>query len=172
MNTPDASNVVVRPAIDADAQALGRLGALLVRAHHDFDPARFMPPSAGTDKGYAAFLGSQLGREDVILLVADLDGSVAGYSYSGIEGRDYMSLRGPAGVLHDLVVDPQHRGRGIGRSLLDETLRAIAARGVPQIVLFTAVPNETAKRLFRRAGFRETMVEMTMDLDRHGPISL
>jgi hypothetical protein len=99
------ADVIVRPAATGDLAAIGRLGALLVRTHHDFDPARFVAASPQTERGYASFLGSQLPRQDVILLVADLGGQVVGYSYSGIEGRDYMSLRGPAGVLHDIVVD-------------------------------------------------------------------
>jgi ribosomal protein S18 acetylase RimI-like enzyme len=138
MATSDDDGLVVRTAKAADVRAIGRLGALLVRTHHEFDSARFMAASSGTEEGYASYLASQLDREDVILLVAEQGGEVIAYSYSGIEGRDYMSLRGPAGVLHDIVVDDRHRGRGVGRRLLAETLRAIEARGVPQIVLFTA----------------------------------
>ena len=74
-----------------------------------------------------------------------------------------MSLRGPAGVLYDIVVDPAHRGRGIGRLLLDATLAALAARGAPRVVLSTAERNEPAQRLFARAGFRRTMIEMTRE---------
>jgi ribosomal protein S18 acetylase RimI-like enzyme len=162
---PRPADLTIRPATGDDVQAIGRLGALLVRTHHDFDAARFMAPSAQTEQGYASFLGSQLARKDVILLVAERAGHVIGYSYSGIEGRDYMSLRGPAGVLHDLVVDGEHRRSGVGQALLDATLEALAARGVPQIVLSTAAPNEAARRLFARAGFRETMVEMTREVD-------
>jgi ribosomal protein S18 acetylase RimI-like enzyme len=162
--TSRPADLVIRPATPEDLQAIGRLGALLVRTHHDFDPERFMAASGQTEQGYASFLGSQLPRKDVIVLVAEQDGGVVGYSYSGIEGRDYMSLRGPAGVLHDIVVDLPHRGRGVGKLLLDATLEALAARGVPQIVLSTAVPNEAARRLFARAGFRETMVEMTREV--------
>ena len=36
-----------------------------------------------------------------------------------------MALRGPAGLFHDLVVDPAHRGNGIGQMLLDATLAAL-----------------------------------------------
>ncbi len=68
--------------------------------HHDFDPKRF---------------------------IAARDGEVLGYTYAGVEGNDYMALRGPAGVLHDIVVDPVHRGQGIGRMLLDATLDALIA---------------------------------------------
>jgi ribosomal protein S18 acetylase RimI-like enzyme len=75
-----------------------------------------------------------------------------------------MSLRGPAGVLYDIVVDPAHRGRGVGRMLLDATLAALKARGAPRVVLSTAERNESAQRLFARAGFRRTMIEMTREL--------
>ena len=88
-----------------------------------------------------------------------------GYTYAGVEGTDYMSLRGPAGVLYDIVVDPAHRGRGVGGMLLDATLAALASRGAPRAVLSTAERNETAQRLFERAGFRRTMIEMTRELD-------
>jgi len=91
---------------------------------------------------------------------------VIGYTYAGVEGNDYMSLRGPAGVLYDIVVDPAHRGQGVGRTLLDATLEALKSRGAPQVVLSTAERNPSAQRLFARAGFRRTMIEMTRELNR------
>src|SRR5215213_11555290 len=94
-----ASGVVIRPAAVSDLPAIGRLGALLVRTHHDFDPKRFIPATPRTEHGYASFLGTQLEDPTVVVLVADLDGEVVGYTYSGVEEHDYMSLRGPAGVL-------------------------------------------------------------------------
>jgi ribosomal protein S18 acetylase RimI-like enzyme len=157
--------VIIRPADPADLAAVGRLGALLVRLHHDFDPERFIAASSRTEQGYAAFLGTQLADASVTVLVAEQDGQLLGYSYAGVEGFDYMALRGPAGVLHDIVVDPAHRGRGVGRALLDATLAALEARGTPRVVLSTAERNEAAQRLFARAGFRRTMIEMTRELD-------
>ena len=165
--SPAATNV--RPAAPADVPALGRLGALLVRLHHDFDAERFIPATPRTAGGYASFLGTQLDESGVVVLVAERGGEVLGYTYSGMEGYDYMSLRGPAGVLHDIVVDPAFRGEGVGRLLLDATLAALAARGAPRVVLSTAARNEPAQRLFERAGFRRTMVEMTRELDSGAP---
>ena len=157
------SEVTVRPATRADEPTLGRLGALLVRTHHELDPARFIPATPRTERGYGSYLRSQLAEPDAIVLVAERAGEVVGYAYAGIEGADYMALRGPAGVLHDLVVDPGHRGRGVGRRLLDAALDALAARGAPRVVLSTAARNAAAQRLFERAGFRPTMVEMTRE---------
>jgi ribosomal protein S18 acetylase RimI-like enzyme len=153
----------IRPATPADLPAIGRLGALLVRTHYDFDPRRFLAATPGTERGYASFLGTQLGESDVVILVAEWQGRVAGYTYAGLEGVDYMSLRGPAGMIHDIVIDPDHRGRGLGRLLLDATVAALEARGAPRVVLSTAERNEAAQRLFARAGFRRTMIEMTRE---------
>lgn len=154
----------IRPATPADVPALGRLGALLVRTHYDFDRRRFIEPAPQTEQRYGGFLGTQLDKANVVVLVAEQDGHIVGYTYAGIEGYDYMALRGPAGALYDIVVDPSQRGRGIGRLLLDATLNALEERGAPRVVLSTAERNEPAQRLFASAGFRRTMIEMTKEL--------
>ena len=154
----------MRPATPADLKTIGRLGALLVRMHHDFDPERFIAAPSRTEDAYASFLGSKLDDPNIIVLVADQGGEVLGYTYAGIEGKDYMALRGPAGALYDIVVDPAHRRQGVGRLLLDATVQALKERGAPRVVLSTAEKNHSAQQLFEHAGFRRTMIEMTRDL--------
>jgi ribosomal protein S18 acetylase RimI-like enzyme len=158
------SDVSVRRARKTDAPKLGQLGTLLVREHYEFDPKRFLPVTPETEKRYGAFLVSQLDDADVVVLVAERGGGVLGYTYASVEGYDYMSLRGPAGVLNDIVVDPPERGRGIGRMLLEATIDELKTRGVPRVVLSTAEQNEAAQHLFARAGFRRTMIEMTREV--------
>ena len=155
--------VTIRPATQADVDALGKLGELFVRSHHQVDPGRFIAPTPLTEGGYGAFLVSQLGEKDRIVLVAQETRDVVGYAYAGVEGFDYLSLRGPAGVLHDLVVAEGYRGQGIGRTLLGAMVIALQERGAPQVVLSTAERNSSVQRLFDRAGFRRTRVEMTRD---------
>lgn len=155
--------ISVRPATAADTATLGRLGALLVALHHGFDPDRFIAPEPQTQRGYGAFLARELARDDVVVLVADERGGVLGYAYAEMEGNDWMALRGPAGVIHDLVVDPERQGQGIGRQLLAATLEALSVRGAPRVVLSTATQNVAAHRLFAAMGFRPTMTEMTRE---------
>jgi ribosomal protein S18 acetylase RimI-like enzyme len=157
--------VTIRQATPKDLKAIGRLGALLVRTHNDFDPKRFIAATPRTENAYGSFLGTQLEEPNIIVLVAERDGKVVGYTYAGVEGNDYMALRGPAGVLYDIIVDPGHRKNGVGSMLLDATMRALKDRGSPRVVLSTAERNASAQRLFDRAGFRRTMIEMTRELD-------
>ena len=169
--TPPASQTgpIVRRATSADLPRIGRLGALLIEEHHDFDSRRFLAARQRTPTDYASFLRTKLEDPDVAVLVADHNGDVIGYAYAAVEGYDYMALRGPAGVLHDVIVDPEHRGRGVGRLLLDATLAYLKSRGAPRVVLSTAEGNEPAQRLFASVGFRRTMIEMTRELDDPAP---
>jgi ribosomal protein S18 acetylase RimI-like enzyme len=156
--------ISIRPAVASDEERLGQLGALLVIEHHDFDPKRFLAPRPDMPKAYGQFLASQIGQPQKLVLVAEREGAVAGYVFGGIEGFDYMALRGPAAVLYDLVVDPAYRRQGVGTALLEAAFDDLKKRGAPRVLLFTAYKNHGAQSLFERAGFRRTMIEMTREL--------
>ena len=156
---------IVRRATPADLPRIGRLGALLLEEHYAFDTRRFLAPGQWTPADYASYIGAQLGDPDSTVLVADDDGEVIGYAYAVVEGYDYMALRGPAGVLHDLIVEPRYRGSGAGRLLVDAILADLKSRGLSRVVLSAAERNEPAQRFFASLGFRRTMIEMTRDLD-------
>jgi ribosomal protein S18 acetylase RimI-like enzyme len=158
-----SDQVIIRRAEERDLPALGRLGALLVRVHHQFDPPRFMAPGPSIEEGYAWFLGSQLDDPDVVVYVAERAGVVVGYVYAGIEPKSWKELREEAGFVHDVVVDPGARGAGIGGRLVEEAARWLEERGVPRVMLWTAEANAAAQRLFARLRFRRTMVEMTRE---------
>ncbi len=156
--------MLIRPATLDDLPALGRLGAHLMRVHHDFDPLRFLAPGSDPESGYARFLGEQIGDPDCVVLVADERGRVVGYVYAGIEPLSWKELRDECGYVHDLVVDGSARDAGAGTRLLEAAVDWLRERGMPRVVLWTAAPNAKAQRLFDRAGFRRTMVEMTREL--------
>ena len=159
---PDA--IAIRKATDADLPALGRLGALLLRTHYQFDPQRFMAPGSDPKGGYAWFLGTQLREEDVVVLVAEQRASVVGYVYAGLEPQSWKELREACGFIHDVVVDEHGRRAGVATALMDAAVDWLRQHGAPRVVLWTAEYNEGAHRLFERLGFRRTMVEMTREL--------
>ncbi|MFL6570471.1 MAG: GNAT family N-acetyltransferase [Burkholderiales bacterium] len=57
-----------------------------------------------------------------------------------------------SGVLGMGVID-SHRGHGVGRALLDATLRAAWEKGLTRVELTVRSDNEPAKRLYESVGF-------------------
>ncbi len=160
--------VKIRPATSGDMEILGGFGTLLVALHHELDARRFIEAAKSTPARYGQFLESQLARPEVIVIVAEEDDALLGYAYAVSEGFDYMSLRGPAGVIHDLFVDPARRREGVGKMLLEAAMAGLQSLGAERFVLSTAYRNDIARSLFAAMGFRPTMVEMTREADEAG----
>jgi ribosomal protein S18 acetylase RimI-like enzyme len=79
------------------------------------------------------------------VLVAEVDGKVAGTLLATSDGR--------RGWLQRLVVAPPARGQGLGRRLVAEAERRLAARGVPQINLLVVEGNDVASAFWTRLGY-------------------
>jgi ribosomal protein S18 acetylase RimI-like enzyme len=158
------SELVIRQAARTDLPALGRLGAMLMRAHYAFDQQRFMNPGDSPEEGYAWFLGTQLRSDDAVIFVAERDDEVLGYVWAALEPQSWKDLREAAGFIHDLAVDERGRRSGIATALVDAATDWLRRRGMPRVVLGTAERNAAAQALFTRLGFRRTMVEMTREL--------
>jgi ribosomal protein S18 acetylase RimI-like enzyme len=158
----------IRPAEARDIPAMAALAARLVHEHHAADPLRFMLPE-DVERGYMRWFGHEHGKSEVVMRVADDGGAVAGYTYARLEARDWNALLDAFGALHDIYVAEAARKNGIGEALLRATLDGLRALGAPRCVLHTMWGNAAAQRLFERAGFRRTMIEMTCELDLGAP---
>ena len=154
----------IRLATPADLPALGRLGALLMRAHYDFDPQRFMDPGTDPSEGYAWFLGKQLKDDDAVVFVAEDGENVVGYVYAALEPISWKELRDACGYIHDILVEESNRRAGTATALMEAAMQWLRERGAPRVILGTADKNERAQRLFAKLGFRRTMIEMTREL--------
>ncbi len=62
---------------------------------------------------------------------------------------------GGIGSIQNLGVVPDHRGRGLGRCLLLQSLRGFQQHGARRVVLEVTSDNSAAIRLYRNIGFRK-----------------
>jgi ribosomal protein S18 acetylase RimI-like enzyme len=154
----------IRRAERRDAEALGRLGAMLMRTHYAFDPQRFLAPMEGSERGYAAFLAGVLASSDACVFVAEQEGRIVGYVFAALEPMSWKELRGPAGFIHDVAVAEDARRGGVATQLMHAAIDWLREHGAPRVMLGSAAQNTGAQRLFHRLGFRDTMIEMTMEL--------
>ena len=75
-----------------------------------------------------------------------------------------MKPAGPRSSFHDSGSSADARRAGVATALLHAAAEWLREHGAPRVILWTAAPNAAAQALFRRLGFRDTMIEMTMEL--------
>jgi ribosomal protein S18 acetylase RimI-like enzyme len=83
--------------------------------------------------------------------VADEPAGIAGV-YLRTEDRDTA----PVPELISMWVHPAHRTSGVGRALVDEVVRWVAAQHFDEVRLMVAVENDEALGFYRALGFAET----------------
>ena len=110
----------------------------------------------GFDHGFEAYVAEtvaefgRLARPGLDRLwVAERDGRLVGSI--AIVGREDASAQ-----LRWFLVDPDARGRGLGRHLIGEALTFCRAAGCRSVYLWTVTGLDAAARLYVAAGFRKT----------------
>lgn len=138
--------IPIRPATPSDIAAIARIYAHAVRhgtASFELDP----PDEAEIARRYSA-----LHDAGFPYLVAEIDGTVAGYAYAG----PYRARPAYRFTIEDsLYIDPNMQRRGIGRALLERLLAEAQARGYRQMVAVIGDSAQTPSIALHEAlGFR------------------
>jgi len=76
------------------------------------------------------------------------DDSLIGFSLSVLHPSTWQTR--PSCYLEDLFVDPQHRGAGVGRALLDDLVALATVRRWGRLYWHTQANNAAARRLYDR----------------------
>ena len=136
----------IRQAIASDAAALAALSTQLG-----------YPSTAEEIAGRLDVLGGRPGNG---VLVAEDGSGVVGWLH--VSGMYLLESPSFAEVL-GLVVDEAHRGKGIGKQLLDDAARWAADRGFDRLRVRSNVIREDAHRFYEREGFRRTKTQVVLD---------
>jgi GNAT superfamily N-acetyltransferase len=154
--------LTVRRAVKEEGGRIAELAVKLARQHEAYDERRFahLYDAADAESYYA----SRNETTDEAVLVAELDGEIVGFAYVGYEAVNYPSLLKNAAWLHDLYIEERARKTGAGKLLIENCVEVARELGADKLMLSVAAKNEPAHEFFERRGFRETMVEMMLDL--------
>jgi ribosomal protein S18 acetylase RimI-like enzyme len=90
-----------------------------------------------------------------LVFLAYVEGAAAGVAVC-FRGFSTFAAR-PLINIHDLAVVPEHRGRGIGRLLLDAVAEKGRALGCCKLTLEVLENNERARKVYDAAGFRQAV---------------
>jgi ribosomal protein S18 acetylase RimI-like enzyme len=136
----------IRPGEEADAGRVTRLAYL-----------EFVDPGDPDWGGYLDQVGDVAGRaaRGVPVLVAVEDGRVLGSATLETEdaGMGDDPVEPGTANMRMLGVDPDARGRGVGRSLVEACLDLARRRGKRAVTLHTTTDMKAAHRLYESMGF-------------------
>ena len=111
-----------------------------------------------TQLGYPADTASVAQRLERLgedrLVVAESDGQVTGLAQLHVAPS--LEYERPAAKLAALIVDEAHRGRGIGRALVDAMEAEARSRGCELLYLTTAERRADAHAFYERLGLEYT----------------
>lgn len=86
-----------------------------------------------------------------LVLLARIDGVAAGVAVAFLGYSTFAAA--PLLNLHDFVVDPAFRGRGVARALLERLADEARSRGCCKMTLEVLENNHRARGIYARAGF-------------------
>lgn len=108
---------------------------------------------------YDIYFERLLGRDphDYNGLIAEVNGKPAGLAHF-LFHRHGWSVENVC-YLQDLYADPEVRGKGVGRALIEAVYAAADAEGAPSVYWLTQDFNVTARQLYDRIGTKTPFIK-------------
>lgn len=147
-------NVRVRPATHDDIAALVGLVKQMDTTAGIFSGKPAQDASTGH---LAARFGEILDSGRCLLVAIDEAGAVVGMLAARCDSVGGIDLTPVLHVTH-LVVDPNHRRRGVGRALLAAAVRLADEEGLEHVVCTAAAGSREGNRYLARIGFAPLVV--------------
>jgi GNAT superfamily N-acetyltransferase len=141
--------VVIRPIQREEGAALRDIRLRAIRDAPDAFAVSLAEALAQTDEGWTAWATGLATGEASVMYVAEDAGTWIGMA-GGMRGAS-----GPGEIAHliSMWVDPAHRGRGLGRRLVERVADWARDRGARRLELWVTAHNAAAIGLYARCGF-------------------
>ena len=160
----DHPDVIIRPATEADAAAIGTMWYQLVQHHVELDSNLPVPSEQGAEL-YARRITEKMDDSHARVLVAEDDGQIIGFVLGMIVDMvPEMFMETVGGFLADIYIEETYRQSGIGRQLVDHLTQWFRSRGVQYIEWYVAAQNTDARAFWEAINGRDIMIRMRVDI--------
>ncbi|HVP36003.1 MAG TPA: GNAT family N-acetyltransferase [Terriglobales bacterium] len=147
-------NISIDPATEADLPSIEPLLLELMEAVDDTEGFEI-------EKAFQNFRVLINDPAHHILLAKDEDGVVGFVNFSV---RKTILHPGPSGLIDELVVSTSHRGKGIGKNLLQAAIEKCRKLGCCEVEVTTEKSNSRAREFYKKCGFKEDSVLLELNL--------
>ena len=151
--------MTIRFAETRDIPGMIELLKQVGQVHHDIRPDLFRD---GAQKYSPADLEALLLDPARPILIADMDGKVAGYCFCILQVTEGNPVLCDRKVLYidDLCVDEGHRGTGIATALYARTLEFARELGCHSVTLNVWCGNDSAMKFYEKCGMKPQKIGM------------
>ena len=149
-------NVIVKTAKSGDWETIQKLNnqVFINDQEHDNDLDMNWPFSPKGIKYYKDLASGKYGK----CFIAYLDNQPVGYIALAI--KDFGYRKSKYIEIENIGVNPQHRSKGIGKMLMDESIRWAKEQKATKLYVSAYWGNKRARDFYKKNGFYESGVEM------------
>lgn len=149
----------IRFANEKDIPGMIRLLQQVGQVHHEIRPDLFR---AGAQKYDEAALKALLADPSRPILIADLEGTVAGYAFCILQKTQADPVLCDRKVLYidDLCVEETIRGKGVATALYQQVLAYAKSLGCHSVTLNVWCGNDSAMAFYEKCGLKPQKIGM------------
>jgi GNAT superfamily N-acetyltransferase len=152
------NNLKIRPATPDDLPTILNFEQGIIEAERPFDPTLL------EGKFHYYDLGARIADPDAAVVVAEYNGKlIAGGSAVIKQGNPYNIFKDYA-FLGFMFVEPEYRGMGVNRLIIEALVDWSHQRGLKEIRLHVYSDNLQAIRAYEKVGFKKILTEMRLDV--------
>ena len=123
-------------------------------------------PSEANGRTWIKLIRESLASGRSFLFVAKNGKKPVGFAYGTVFWDFQFEVSQSIGLINDVYVLPEFRGKGIGQKLVIECLKKLKKEGIDLVRLTVLKHNESAVRLYEKLGFETYRYGMMQSL-RH-----
>ena len=143
--------IAIRRAKESELAKIRELSIKELPAELDDDELKFVQRAKEVFGERLDAILTRPGNEFYVAQVGTDEG-IAGYVWFGVSQRLFSGTE--IGWIYDLLVLPEHRGKGIGEALMRHALKVSSERGFAQTGLMVNAKNKAAWSLYEKLGFQ------------------
>jgi len=110
-------------------------------------------------------IGQLIRNDDALLLIAEDNDKLVGAGYAKILPSKAYKKYSHYAYLGFMYVDPNERGKGINKMIIDELTNWAKSKNIKEMILDVYDDNEAAIRAYQKVGFKKNLVEMRVEID-------
>ncbi len=154
--------MIVRKATEADLDSIVKLGRKLNEYHEKFDGFYWLKEDI--EEKLREFYSKNISSENTLLLVAEIDGEIVGFTLGKIQKYPPIFQIEEFGYLSDTFVKEEYRRKRIGEKLTHEMLEWFKSRGMKRVELSVDVRNKIGVSAWTKFGFEPFHYRMKKNL--------